>query len=71
MSNATMCFNVMKPLGIFADLKRVSVSRYDGQWEVWGHFQNENGRRNGRIAQFDEVTDAVDFEVLLEQDMKK
>jgi hypothetical protein len=30
-------------------------------WEIWGHFQNANGRKNARVAQFDDVGDAVEF----------
>lgn len=66
MTNAKQTFDLYKTLGIFADLKSVGV-RHEGQtWEVWGHFQGENGRRNGRLAQFDSVSDAVEFEATVE-----
>ena len=64
--NASKLFALLLTLGVFTALKSVGVSRYEGQWEVWGHFQDENGRRNGLLAQFADVTDAVDFEVLCE-----
>lgn len=63
MSNAEATFELYKKLGILTDVKSLQTifNREKKWWEIWGHFQNQNGRRNGKIAEFDDVADAVDF----------
>lgn len=69
MSQAQSTFDAYKAIGVFANLTRASVSfnRDSKLWEVHGRFQNANGIRWGKLASFDEVDQAVEFEVLIEQ----
>lgn len=64
-TQAKATFDVYTQLGILDNAKKASISRYEGQWEIWCHFQSPEGRKNARVAQFDNVDDAVEFERLV------
>jgi hypothetical protein len=56
---------------VLTDCNRVSVRHEAGEWCIYGSFQSDTrGRYNGLLAKFDDVTDAVDFEVQFEQSRK-
>jgi len=63
MNAVQKTIEIFNRLGILTDCKKLSTSfnRDSKQWEVWGHFQNANGRSNGRVAQFDTADEAVEF----------
>jgi hypothetical protein len=66
MNNATKTFEVLKSFGVFAGMYSVSclMNHEKGRWELTGNFRDANGYRSGKVAEFDSVEDAVDFEVL-------
>jgi hypothetical protein len=68
MTSAQKTFDLYRQLGILNNCKSLAISRDNSKnrWEVWGHFQSNEGRKNARVAMFDDVTDAVDFRVLFE-----
>jgi len=67
MNTAQKTYEVLKQFGVLDNIKKVSTIRnHDkNRWELWALFQNENGYRNGKIAEFDEVSDAVSFKNLV------
>lgn len=66
MSTAAKTLEVYNQLGILKDCKSLSVrfNRDKGMWEVNAKFQNANGIRIGKVAEFEQVVDAIDFRVL-------
>lgn len=64
-ANPTETAKVLRNMGI-KTVGRISVihNRSNGRWEVLAMVRmNDGGMRNGMLADFDNVTDAVDFEV--------
>ena len=69
MSNAAKAFDLLKSIGVFEDMRKVSSLWNSGRqsWELTGSFQNANGRLFGKVAEFDTADDIVEFEMLCEQ----
>jgi hypothetical protein len=40
------------------------MNHQKGRWELTGNFRDSNGYRSVKVAEFDRVEDAVDFERL-------
>ena len=68
MSIAHKTYEVYKQFGVLDGIKKISTIRNheDATWELWALFHShETGYKNGRIAQFDDVNDAVVFRNLV------
>jgi hypothetical protein len=64
MTTTQKTIELYRELGILTNCKSLGLSfnHESNLWEVWGHFQSSEGRRNARVATFDNANDAVDFE---------
>lgn len=63
---AAQTLEIYNQLGILKDCKNLSVrfNQDKKMWEVNGKFQNANGIKVGKVAEFEKVEDAIDFQVL-------
>ena len=66
MNLAHATFATYTQFGVLNDLVGLSL-RFDAEaarWVITGKFQNANGTKFGKVAEFDRVEDAVEFERL-------
>jgi hypothetical protein len=67
---AQAVFNLYTQVGVFQGLKKIGITHEGAEYIVNGLFHSENGYRNGKIAEFDNATDAVEFKALVQQSLK-
>lgn len=66
MTGAQSTYEVYAQLGVLNGCKSLAT-RFDrnrGTWVITGKFQDENGIRFGKVAEFDNDEDAIDFVAL-------
>lgn len=63
---AAKTLEVYRTLGVLENCVKLGsrMNHTKGVWEVNGLFRDANGYRNGIVARFDRVEDAVEFERL-------